>query len=138
MIRRPPRAALFPSTTLFRSVSCVTCGPCRTPSPCWPGRPRSRWRGSGRLEEHTSYVQSLAYLVCRLLFVNDTATTESCTLSLHDALPICELRDLRAVQDAVTVLAGQAALALARIGQIGRAHVLCPVTSLSRMPSFVC
>src|SRR5687767_15222931 len=72
MIRRPPRSTLFPYTTLFRS----SCGP---PSPirgrscvCRPqvagagaracgGPPR------GRSEEHTSELQSLAYLVCRLL-----------------------------------------------------------------------
>src|ERR1035441_9090023 len=39
-----------------------------------------------RSEEHTSELQSLRHLVCRL--VNDTATTEIYTLSLHDALPI--------------------------------------------------
>src|SRR5205823_6225358 len=42
-----------------------------------------------RSEEHTSELQSLAYLVCRLLLENATATTEVYTLSLHDALPIC-------------------------------------------------
>src|SRR3712207_6364162 len=41
-----------------------------------------------RSEEHTYELQSRQYLVCRLLFVNDTATTEISTLSLHDALPI--------------------------------------------------
>src|ERR1035441_8122409 len=53
-------------------------------------------------EEHTSELQSLRHLVCRLLlekktsesamifFFNDTATTEIYTLSLHDALPICD------------------------------------------------
>src|SRR5687767_2659011 len=41
---------------------------------------------SRRSEEHTSELQSLAYLVCRLLL--DPATTETYTLSLHDALPI--------------------------------------------------
>src|SRR5205823_1159683 len=57
-----------------------------------------------RSEEHTSELQSLAYLVCRLLLekkkkkprtpppsfflFSDTATTELSTLSLHDALPI--------------------------------------------------
>src|SRR2546425_2525342 len=77
MIRRPPRSTLFPYTTLFRS---------------WAGRPnvhlkarqnwlllkptrparssmrtfRARWV-SIRSEEHTSELQSLAYLVCRLL-----------------------------------------------------------------------
>src|SRR5437016_4687246 len=39
-----------------------------------------------RSEEHTSELQSLTNLVCRLLL--DTATTEIYTLSLHDALPI--------------------------------------------------
>src|ERR1035441_8804971 len=41
-----------------------------------------------RSEEHTSELQSLRHLVCRLLLENDTATTEIYTLSLHDALPI--------------------------------------------------
>src|SRR5205823_578851 len=39
-----------------------------------------------RSEEHTSELQSLAYLVCRLLL--DTPSTHIYTLSLHDALPI--------------------------------------------------
>src|SRR5687767_7789911 len=39
-----------------------------------------------RSEEHTSELQSLAYLVCRLLL--DPATPALYTLSLHDALPI--------------------------------------------------
>src|SRR3712207_9383293 len=30
---------------------------------------------------------------CSFFFFNDTATTEIYTLSLHDALPICEARD---------------------------------------------
>src|SRR2546425_7209293 len=65
MIRRPPRSTLFPYTTLFRSwlrslgipthtarshIACTT-----------PAGERSR------SEEHTSELQSLAYLVCRLL-----------------------------------------------------------------------
>src|SRR2546423_6629707 len=59
MIRRPPRSTLFPYTTLFRSRVCARAhqgdhrlGGIRPP-------PRS--------EEHTSELQSLAYLVCRLL-----------------------------------------------------------------------
>src|SRR2546423_6275092 len=61
MIRRPPRSTLFPYTTLFRS--------------------RFQWAQNDsisigyahratmgvRSEEHTSELQSLAYLVCRLL-----------------------------------------------------------------------
>src|SRR5947208_3601888 len=40
-----------------------------------------------RSEEHTSELQSPDHLVCRLLL--DAATTQTYTLSLHDALPIC-------------------------------------------------
>src|SRR5262245_14681641 len=44
------------------------------------------WR-YGRSEEHTSELQSLRHLVCRLL-LEVTPTTTIYTLSLHDALPI--------------------------------------------------
>src|SRR2546425_5398000 len=63
MIRRPPRSTLFPYTTLFRSGR----------PPRRPARPRSSSSPSlvlcpgARSEEHTSELQSLAYLVCRLL-----------------------------------------------------------------------
>src|SRR5258705_2986983 len=59
MIRRPPRSTLFPYTTLFRS-------PCRCGSPAWTAPPRAWW-ASRRSEEHTSELQSLRHLVCRLL-----------------------------------------------------------------------
>src|SRR2546425_4233852 len=64
MIRRPPRSTLFPYTTLFRSSQHL---------------PKRRkilglaiflWcteKLLTRSEEHTSELQSLAYLVCRLL-----------------------------------------------------------------------
>src|SRR5215213_10483236 len=60
MIRRPPRSTLFPYTTLFRS------------SPLqWTARERphrvSRGFERRRSEEHTSELQSLTKLVCRLL-----------------------------------------------------------------------
>src|SRR2546425_4648484 len=63
MIRRPPRSTLFPYTTLFRSkirrlrhthVNSL-CGKALI------------YRDRARSEEHTSELQSLAYLVCRLL-----------------------------------------------------------------------
>src|SRR5258705_8333413 len=63
MMRRPPRSTLFPYTTLFRSESL--------------DRPRSRHSAcddkqmkediNDRSEEHTSELQSLRHLVCRLL-----------------------------------------------------------------------
>src|SRR2546425_8884109 len=76
MIRRPPRSTLFPYTTLFRSrLYEAPAAPLRGAE-----RPlRLRLRDAGgcehlsghgrrqRSEEHTSELQSLAYLVCRLL-----------------------------------------------------------------------
>src|SRR5438093_8303637 len=66
MIRRPPRSTLFPYTTLFRSP-----GPADQSTPlsgdgsalhaAAPGR------AAARSEEHTSELQSLTNLVCRLL-----------------------------------------------------------------------
>src|SRR2546425_1839278 len=74
MIRRPPRSTLFPYTTLFRSVSVLLGngdGTFRAPLTFGAGsRPRSVAVGDfngDRSEEHTSELQSLAYLVCRLL-----------------------------------------------------------------------
>src|SRR2546425_5777285 len=77
MIRRPPRSTLFPYTTLFRSERRVVHGH-------GVGRHERAARGGEReereddedhlatdawlrSEEHTSELQSLAYLVCRLL-----------------------------------------------------------------------
>src|SRR2546425_9663419 len=65
MIRRPPRSTLFPYTTLFRSRS-----PPRPERGVRRGGIGGRGRdraGGARSEEHTSELQSLAYLVCRLL-----------------------------------------------------------------------
>src|SRR5205814_4035775 len=61
MLRRPPRSTLFPYTTLFRSAPAPTSttSGTRTPRPSTSCRSRS--------EEHTSELQSLRHLVCRLL-----------------------------------------------------------------------
>src|SRR2546425_3553437 len=68
MIRRPPRSTLFPYTTLFRSRSADGSDADRTPAAEPPaGRDLQRRRSQDRSEEHTSELQSLAYLVCRLL-----------------------------------------------------------------------
>src|SRR2546425_2026376 len=89
MIRRPPRSTLFPYTTLFRSNAGLTEVPDRlvrqprVDRTARPGRDQHRV-GRDRIhlgdrdrvvpvddrlrsEEHTSELQSLAYLVCRLL-----------------------------------------------------------------------
>src|SRR2546423_10731980 len=73
MIRRPPRSTLFPYTTLFRSPTCPS-RPVRDDANSPPSVPR-RMAASLRSEEHTSELQSLAYLVCRLLLEKKKKTT---------------------------------------------------------------
>src|SRR5258705_9799761 len=97
MIRRPPRSTLFPSTPLFRSVACARAKTHAVDRRIRPpvgdellnmnldrhrGILRSfaidhlhhrivgandRSRTIARSEEHTSELQSLRHLVCRLL-----------------------------------------------------------------------
>src|SRR5438093_6142677 len=65
MLRRPPRSTLFPYTTLFRSHSISGADNALSgarASPLLAGSPRGM-----RSEEHTSELQSLTNLVCRLL-----------------------------------------------------------------------
>src|SRR5438046_6063864 len=69
MIRPPPRSTLFPYTTLFRS-SIPTSGarPSSLVSTPPASAPASRCTArTARSEEHTSELQSLTNLVCRLL-----------------------------------------------------------------------
>src|SRR2546425_6545845 len=81
MIRRPPRSTLFPYTTLFRSpIVIVTIDEASNTElhTQWPfpramhGALLDRISAGGRSEEHTSELQSLAYLVCRLLLEKKT------------------------------------------------------------------
>src|SRR2546425_4063915 len=79
MIRRPPRSTLFPYTTLFRSVFHTLGGQFGVfakidfPNIFAGVQINGAKRAPGRIclenrsEEHTSELQSLAYLVCRLL-----------------------------------------------------------------------
>src|SRR2546423_11514463 len=84
MIRRPPRSTLFPYTTLFRSLVGLSTG---AEAGDRRAEAHSAWRRllealaeqrplvlvfedlhwADRSEEHTSELQSLAYLVCRVL-----------------------------------------------------------------------
>src|SRR5258706_8495080 len=65
MIRRPPRSTLFPYTTLFRSKE--TGGRYAAVSLCIGVGQGLAVIQSERSEEHTSELQSLTNLVCRLL-----------------------------------------------------------------------
>src|SRR2546425_1439116 len=79
MIRRPPRSTLFPYTTLFRSMwhrifDCQEGSREIDRDGLRPIGKREFFNRSPhaidasiRSEEHTSELQSLAYLVCRLL-----------------------------------------------------------------------
>src|SRR2546425_6898344 len=89
MIRRPPRSTLFPYTTLFRSLSSrdqryLRAGRLAADRLPDPGREaflrRNLLPAGGRSEEHTSELQSLAYLVCRLL-LEKKKTTQYATRS---------------------------------------------------------
>src|SRR5258706_9622654 len=79
MIRRPPRSTLFPYTTLFRSFSAeagqrAISEPWRhfepideRPADDGPSDRMGHRQPGVRSEEHTSELQSLTNLVCRLL-----------------------------------------------------------------------
>src|SRR5262245_1880667 len=71
-----------------------------------PSRKRSP---RARSEEHTSELQSLRHLVCRLLL--DTAAALIFPLSLHDALPISRFKVLRTGRQAGDVVDGAAGCA---------------------------
>src|SRR3989441_6704912 len=102
MIRRPPRSTLFPYPTLFRSLVGHDEPPGRRiagvhhtieaedrqkhpaglggvgEQPAHPDaghQVREDRRAAERSEEHTSELQSLAYLVCRLLLEKKKDTT---------------------------------------------------------------
>src|SRR2546425_5228977 len=95
MIRRPPRSTLFPYTTLFRSiatrprerdVSCVASSvdddrlrAAKSAARMTP--PTGGDRRADRSEEHTSELQSLAYLVCRLLLEKKKTQSQCAYLS---------------------------------------------------------
>src|SRR2546425_8700849 len=94
MIRRPPRSTLFPYTTLFRSAP--QRAPPRAAAQPAPehrrGRVRARHHAQAaravvgrRSEEHTSELQSLAYLVCRLLLEKKKRDLASGCTRLHVA-----------------------------------------------------
>src|SRR5260221_10377830 len=68
MIRRPPRSTLFPYTTLFRSVNLEDYLKGVVPNELSP----DAFPQLERSEEHTSELQSLRHLVCRLLLEKKT------------------------------------------------------------------
>src|SRR5258705_4494438 len=94
MIRRPPRSTLFPYTTLFRSTGGASLGP-RNDDPAARGPRRGAARaarekrrfGDHRSEEHTSELQSLRHLVCRLLLEKKKTSRQPVGM-LADYVPV--------------------------------------------------
>src|SRR5438093_8663362 len=92
MIRRPPRSTLFPYTTLFRSgLHQGPAGAFEQPADCLIpnseipfGRRRAN-EAVSRSEEHTSELQSLTNLVCRLLLEKKNKKEEH---QLDDMSPV--------------------------------------------------
>src|SRR5205823_13300619 len=90
ILRPPPRSTLFPYTTLFRSMfrtGAKMHASVKYGTPAGAGRVpvtastaaaiacASAESGGERSEEHTSELQSLAYLVCRLLLEKKKTTS---------------------------------------------------------------
>src|SRR5262245_62680698 len=93
MIRRPPRSTLFPYTTLFRSPALGKLQADAEASGGLKGLVLDlRGNPGGRSEEHTSELQSLRHLVCRLLLekkkqnITNTQQTNGNTTK-HDNKP---------------------------------------------------
>src|ERR1039458_9647949 len=81
MIRRPPRSTLFPYTTLFRSDVGPGAGIGRVDVT------HAHTLFLGRSEEHTSELQSLRHLVCRLLLEKNVSNSIAFSLSLPMSAP---------------------------------------------------
>src|SRR5258706_5898425 len=100
MIRRPPRSTLFPYTTLFRSCPGA---PCSKPRRARSARRCSQTWRSARSEEHTSELQSLTNLVCRLLLEKKNVNKNH--LKYATVAPACVtgvVRERMTVSSAVT------------------------------------
>src|SRR5262245_62294602 len=86
MIRRPPRSTLFPYTTLFRSVqrwgrsrpAIDVNDYIRSGNESTKSFDRNHLRSHVRSEEHTSELQSLRHLVCRLLLEKKKEEQQQC------------------------------------------------------------
>src|SRR5258705_4784435 len=83
MIRRPPRSTLFPYTTLFRSGSGPSIFAVTSSKSIAEKVSREMMKAFRRnffryrSEEHTSELQSLRHLVCRLLLEKKKNTTNT-------------------------------------------------------------
>src|ERR1035441_8555590 len=98
MIRRPPRSTLFPYTTLFRSDVGLDVG-------LFEGDfIGPHMQGGNRSEEHTSELQSLRHLVCRLLLEKTKSSSDNAdSLQLTQLCKSDNLGAARLADDAATI-----------------------------------
>src|SRR5436853_3922339 len=83
MLRRPPRSTLFPYTTLFRSEPLKLFGDALLTFIEWLQIVfAARNEIAPRSEEHTSELQSLRHLVCRLLLEKKKKKTQNLTTKM--------------------------------------------------------
>src|SRR5205814_5469359 len=97
MLRPPPKSTLFPYTTLFRSRSRSL--PRRVLRSAWGARGREH---PMRSEEHTSELQSLRHLVCRLLLEKKKKKKEAVRPTpdqIESRISTCRLRVRGATYD---------------------------------------
>src|SRR2546425_6616501 len=87
MIRRPPRSTLFPYTTLFRSMQTLLIQGSKKGKQEYTDAALRLFNAiiwfEERSEEHTSELQSLAYLVCRLLL--EKKKKKKCNSIIYEA-----------------------------------------------------
>src|SRR5258706_7305517 len=85
MIRRPPRSTLFPYTTLFRSIEKRSPSLSAQADHSFVSVQGRKLEGMIclRSEEHTSELQSLTNLVCRLLLEKKKTKTKTVTEPIH-------------------------------------------------------
>src|SRR5262245_64344080 len=82
LLPRPPRSPLFPYTTLFRSLHDAKREVCaRATCAAHVADSIEGISGGARSEEHTSELQSLRHLVCRLLLEKKKTQIKTCTIS---------------------------------------------------------
>src|SRR2546425_2724269 len=89
MIRRPPRSTLFPYTTLFRSQLRAHVLGRVVGEGVRAQQGEHRRRPLQRSEEHTSELQSLAYLVCRLLLEKKKKSRQPVLVQLVSGFASC-------------------------------------------------
>src|SRR5258706_5238007 len=99
MIRRPPRSTLFPYTTLFRSTRSPFVSTAPSLASAKSALPRATSAtpvkivrtvdaAAVRSEEHTSELQSLTNLVCRLLLEKKKQVKRTSTMTTDDDIGI--------------------------------------------------